>query len=137
MSTPEPHQPDSSVSSRSAWRRTVRVPLIGLVAVVLVSTGAGLWLGGRLPWGKATLTVESGTALLHDRREGFASFDGGDGFQIGFDVESIVWSTGSTQGEGGPVPCLREGHQVAAQAGYRWVRLPDGGARPFLLWLRC
>lgn len=113
------------------------MPLIGLVVVVLVATVAGFWLGGRLPWGKATLTVESGTAVLHDPRSGFASFDGDDGFQIGFDVESIVWSTGSRQGEGGIPPCLREGRAEHAQAGYRWVRLPDGGARPFVLWLRC
>ena len=139
MSMSTPHQPTGSSRAvyRSVWRRTVQVPLVGLVMVVLVGAVAGSWFGGRPSWGTATLTLESGTAVLHDPQSGFASFDGEDGFQIGFDVESIVWSTGGRRGEGGIPPCLRKGRSVPAQAGYQWVRFPDGGSRPFLLWLRC
>lgn len=107
-----------------------------VIVAVLVAAVAGLLMGSRLPWGSVPLTVEEGVVVLQDDASGLVSFDGSDGTQFGFDAESVAWSAGGQEGQGTP-PCLREGKKVAAEVGYRWVRLPEGGARPFPLWLAC
>ena len=107
-----------------------------VIVAVLAAAVVGLVVGSRLPWGSVQLSVEEGVVVLQDEASGFASFQGRDGTQLGFDVESVAWSAGGQEGQGDP-PCLREGKKVAAEVGYRWVRLPDGGARPFPLWLAC
>ncbi len=115
--------------------RTVRLPLVLVVLVAAVSLG--LLLGTRLAWGKVPLTVEPGVAVLHDRVEGFTSFDGEDGTQFAFHADSVVWAADGRKGAGEVPPCLRQGKEVLVDVGYRWMRLPDGGARPFVLWVRC
>ncbi|WP_374455450.1 hypothetical protein [Nocardioides sp.] len=123
-----PQRGDVALTSR-------RMPLIIVVAVV--SAVVGLFLGSRLPWGSVPLTVEEGVVVLHDDASGFTSFEGEDGTQIGFDVRSVVWSHGGQEGERSTPSCLSEGEGVPAEVGYRWVRVPDGGSRPFALWVAC
>lgn len=108
-----------------------------VILAVVVALIVGLFVGSQLPWGRVPLTVAEVVIVLHDDATGFVSFDGQDGTQLSFRVQSVAWTEGGQEGEGSAPPCLQEGKKVAAEVGYRWVRLPDGGARPFPLWLAC
>lgn len=111
------------------------VKLVALAAVAALI--AGVWLGGRFPYGDKQLRTVDAVAVRHAAGLVLADEKDGDR-QFGFLVRDILWTSASAHGEGDP-PCLKErGRKVDVEIGFLSIRVPDGTTyHDQALWVRC
>jgi hypothetical protein len=100
-------------------RRPVRLSIPVLVAIVLAAGVLGGVIASYLPFGAKSPLVQRGHAAV-----------------------AVQWSDGSSAAvhEGRP-SCLAAAKgstaNAAVEAGYVWVRGPEGGSYPIVTWIRC
>ena len=123
-------------------KRTLSVRLPILVLIVVGALVVGVLLGVNLPFGSKPLTVARGTAYL-DGLGGTGTFQTSHGEVSALIPAGVPWVDRSGNREIGSVPsCLRprKGEDLAhasVEAGYTWLRAPDGGPFPVVGWIRC
>ncbi|SDR70375.1 hypothetical protein SAMN04489717_0160 [Actinopolymorpha singaporensis] len=131
------------VMSSNAWASrsfVVRLP-IGIAAIVGALLVGGL-VGVKLPVGAKPVTVSRGTAFFRNT-DNLGTFQANRGGVSALIPGEVEWTDRSSRRESGSVPsCLRRrGEEAVAQAsveaGYTWLRLPDGGSSLIVGWIRC
>ncbi|GII81754.1 hypothetical protein Sru01_67360 [Sphaerisporangium rufum] len=126
-----------------AVEKTTHLRRARLLGIVLAALIAGGFIGSYLPIGTVPLRVVEGQAwMMADGEKG--SFQADDGLSAGFH-DDVVWSrAGGTVTVGGRPSCLWN-HETRTpldratrvEAGYRWIKTPDGVSYPVVVWLRC
>ncbi|WP_157544897.1 hypothetical protein [Microtetraspora fusca] len=114
--------------------------------LALIAVAAAL-LGGfvatYLPFGTVPLRVAEGQAwLMADGEEG--SFQADNGVTAAFRANMVWTDAGGQTTVGGRPSCLwdAQAHEprsrgARVEAGYRWVKTPDGISFPIAAWLKC
>ncbi|GIH69557.1 hypothetical protein Mth01_18100 [Sphaerimonospora thailandensis] len=114
-----------------------------LALVTVVAALVGGFVATYLPFGTVPLRVAEGQAwLMADGRVG--SFQADNGVTTAFSAD-LVWTNANGQTTAGVRPsCLWETQAHAplsrgakVEAGYRWVKTPDGVSSPIVAWLKC
>ena len=122
--------------------RTVPLSRAWLAVGILVTLFMGGFIATRLPFGAVPLRVAEGHAFL--TAEGNkGAFQADDGMSASF-YGNVGWTdAGRTMGGGRPT-CLWDDRThsprpkgARVEAGYRWVRTPDGVSLPIVAWLKC
>ncbi|MEU8275011.1 hypothetical protein ACFYOK_08525 [Microbispora bryophytorum] len=122
--------------------RPVPLSRARLAVVVVVALFAGGFIATRLPFGTVPLRVAEGHAfLMADGEKG--AFQADSGISASF-YGNVVWTAAGQTTVGGRPSCLWDKQTKSArpagarvEAGYRWVRTPDGVSLPIVAWLKC
>jgi hypothetical protein len=122
--------------------KTVSLSRAWLAVGALVTLFMGGFIATRLPFGAVPLRVAEGHAFLTaEGKKG--AFQADDGMSASFH-DNVVWTDAGRTMVGGRPTCLwddrtnnprPEGARV--EAGYQWVRTPDGVSLPVVAWLKC
>ncbi|GGO16419.1 hypothetical protein GCM10011574_39000 [Microbispora bryophytorum] len=113
-----------------------------LAVVVVVALFAGGFIATRLPFGTVPLRVAEGHAFLTSEGKKGA-FQADNGVSSSF-YGNVVWTDAGQPTVGGRPSCLWDKQTnsprpagARVEAGYRWVRTPDGVSLPIVAWLKC
>ncbi|WP_433349191.1 hypothetical protein ACQP25_35935 [Microtetraspora malaysiensis] len=126
---------------KTTLRRVRLHPALFALLLVIVAL-AGAFVADNLPFGSKTLTYSYGTAtVIGEEGSGFVTIEKGGNILLPSDIAWVDREGNTTSG--GRPECLKgEGDRqvggVRVEAGYLWVRLPEGkGSYPIVGWLRC
>ncbi|MEV7804476.1 hypothetical protein AB0O28_16165 [Microbispora sp. NPDC088329] len=122
--------------------KTVSLSRAWLAVVVLAALFVGGFIATRLPFGAVPLRVAEGHAfLMAEGRKG--AFQADNGISASF-YDNVVWTDAGQPTVGGRPSCLWDDRTnsprptgARVEAGYRWVRTPDGVSLPIVAWLKC
>ncbi|GLX03056.1 hypothetical protein Misp02_71420 [Microtetraspora sp. NBRC 16547] len=122
--------------------RRVRLHPALFVLVLVIATLVGAFVAANLPFGSKTLTYSYGTATVTgEEGSGVVTLEKGGSALLPSDIAWVDRDGNTTSG--GRPECLkgdgdRQVSGVRVEAGYLWVRLPEGkGSYPIVGWLRC
>jgi hypothetical protein len=122
--------------------RNLAVGIPVVVALGVCALVAGVLIGLNLPFGSKPLTVTQGTAAFR-HHSGSGTFQADRGGVTALIPSDVPWVDASGRSEVGSAPsCLRASGDAAVaharvEAGYAWLRGPDGSGVLIVGWIRC
>jgi hypothetical protein len=121
-------------------RSLLKLGIPALIVIVLAAGVLGGVIGSYLPFGAKSPNVQRGHASVTVNGDG--TFQADHGGVSAYLPPAVQWSDGSgTLHDGSRPSCLAapKGSTANAEveAGYVWVRGPEGGSYPIVTWVRC